>query len=323
MNQVLEVLHQGALGTVQDGGRLGQRHLGIPPAGALDKAALQLANRLLDNLPNTPVLECLAGARFRALVPVQIGMAGFGHARAWRAQAGEIVEISAALAGVWSYLALPGGVDAARWLGSSSVCLRAGIGSALAKGMPIACASDPLGAWRQGIVQRSPISPLWATQKPLYDDSLWVKARPPARSLLDYTRHRPEGWPPTATCGQATEDLTIRARPIRVWPGPQYAQFSAQARQSLCRQAWQVTRQSDRSGYRLEGEPLHVPEQELFSEPVRIGAIQVPPDGQPIVCLNDGPTVGGYPKIGIIDPADLRFLVQTRPGETLRFTIVP
>lgn len=247
---------------------------------------MQLANRLLDNRTDAPVLECLAGARFRVLAPVQVALSGFGHAHAWLAQPGEIVEITAAAPGVWSYLALPGGVDAPRWLESTSVCLRAGIGSALAKNANIACVSDPLGAWRAGIVRRYPDISLADTGSPLHDDP-----------------------------------LAVGALPIRLWPGPQWAQFSAQAKKSLCAQAWQVSRQSDRSGYRLEGEALAVPDRELFSEPVRIGTLQVPPDGQPIVCLNDGPTVGGYPKIAVIDPLCLRLLVQTRPGSTVRFTL--
>lgn len=280
MNASLEILHRGPLCRVQDAGRPGFRYLGIPPAGAMDPTAMHEANRLLDNRPNAPILECLTGARLRVLLPTQIALTGFGHARAWLAHPGEIVDITADLPGVWHNLALPGGVDAPRWLESASVCPRAGIGSPLAKGQHIAGVADPLSAWRVGITRRYP-----AVTVP---EPVGTQTTPP---------------------------------PIRIWPGPQWAQFSAQARKAFLAQPWRISRQSDRSGYRLEGERIAVPELELSSEPVRIGAIQVPADGQPIVCLNDGPTVGGYPKIGVIDPNDLRRLVQTRPDESLHFTI--
>jgi len=274
MNAVLEILHHGALCTVQDGGRPGQRHLGIPPAGALDRAALALANRLLDNSRHAPALECLVGTRLRALAPVQVALAGRDHARAWVLAPGACIEITPDWPGVWHYLALPGGIAAPHWLGSASVCVRAGIGAPLRHGDRVSAQAAALSAWPPGIRGR-------------------YLAEPAPHDALS----------------------------IRVWPGPQWAQFSAQARKSLCAQTWQISRQSDRSGYRLEGEPLPVPDRELFSEPVRIGAIQVPPDGRPIVCLNDGPTVGGYPKIGVIDPDDLHRVVQTRPGAPVRFRI--
>ncbi len=272
---ILERLSPSTLCTVQDAGRPGLRPLGIPPAGAMDAMAMRMANRLLDNRANAPVLECLAGARFRVMQPVQLALAGWGHARAWLAQVGEIVEITADLPGVWSYIALPGGVASPHWLGSASICRRAGIDIPPDEGRHISSLGDPLSAWRTGITRRYPA---------------------------------------------ATDSIPHEA-PLRVWPGPQWAQFPARARKALLAQMWQISRQSDRSGYRLTGDALAVPTEELFSEPIRIGAIQVPPNGQPVVCLNDGPTVGGYPKIAVIDPSDLSRLVQTRPGSTLRFTL--
>ena len=103
--------------------------------------------------------------------------------------------------------------------------------------------------------------------------------------------------------------------PFRVWPGPQREIFS----DAFFEQEWTVTTQSNRVGYRLLGEPLNSPTQELLSEPVRVGTIQVPENGQPIVTMRDGPTVGGYPKLGMVDPADLSWLTQCRPGQKIRF----
>ena len=80
-----------------------------------------------------------------------------------------------------------------------------------------------------------------------------------------------------------------------------------------------MSSQSDRVGYRLEGSPLTSRLPQLISEPVRLGTIQVSESGAPIVTMRDGPTVGGYPKLGVVAPADLSWLAQCRPGQTVQF----
>ena len=109
---------------------------------------------------------------------------------------------------------------------------------------------------------------------------------------------------------------------LRVWPGPQADWFTAEAGKAFFEQSWIVSSQSDRTGYRLNGNGIDVPEREVISEPVRIGSIQVPPNGRPIVTMRDGPTVGGYPKLGMVYPRDLSWLVQCRPGQSVRFRLV-
>jgi biotin-dependent carboxylase-like uncharacterized protein len=110
---------------------------------------------------------------------------------------------------------------------------------------------------------------------------------------------------------------------IRVVRGPQWDQFSGAARQVFIEGRYQVARASDRMGYRLEGPviPLERPTS-LPSEAACAGAIQVPGDGQPIVLMPDGPTVGGYPKIAVVLEADLGILAQAVPGRGVRFEAV-
>ena len=118
-------------------------------------------------------------------------------------------------------------------------------------------------------------------------------------------------------CGSASwsEIRNYSAPPtLRVWPGPQRDLFS----DAFLAYEWIVTTQSNRVGYRLAGDPLAFEKRELLSEPVRVGTIQVPENGLPIVTMRDGPTVGGYPKPGMIDPADLSWLTQCRPGQRIR-----
>lgn len=110
--------------------------------------------------------------------------------------------------------------------------------------------------------------------------------------------------------------------PIRVWPGPQWNDFPAADRESFLKAEWKVSASSDRVGYRLEGPVLRADPPEIVSEPVLEGSIQVPQNGQPILTMRDGPTIGGYPKIALVDPPDLCRAAQVRPGRTLRFELI-
>ncbi|MDR7462874.1 MAG: urea amidolyase, partial [Armatimonadota bacterium] len=83
-----------------------------------------------------------------------------------------------------------------------------------------------------------------------------------------------------------------------------------------------VTARSDRSGYRLEGPRVaHAGAGEILSEGMVVGAVQVPPSGQPIVLMPDGPTTGGYPVLAVVVEEDLPRLAQKRPGERVRFQL--
>ena len=83
-----------------------------------------------------------------------------------------------------------------------------------------------------------------------------------------------------------------------------------------------MTTQSDRVGYRLSGEPSQHNIGELLSEPVLAGTIQVPTNGHPIVTMRDGPTIGGYPKLGVLEAEDISWLAQVQPGRKVRFQLI-
>jgi len=106
---------------------------------------------------------------------------------------------------------------------------------------------------------------------------------------------------------------------LQVWPAPQTNLFSEADRKRFFGAVWTMSSHSDRVGYRLVGKPLESTPAQILSEAVRVGTIQVPENGLPIVTMKDGPTVGGYPKLGVIDPADLSWLAQCRPGQAVRF----
>ena len=110
---------------------------------------------------------------------------------------------------------------------------------------------------------------------------------------------------------------------VGVWPGPRLSWFSEDAMSVLTSAAWTVSGDASRVGVRLDGPALRrrIPG-ELPSEGVLLGAIQVPPDGRPVVMLADHPTTGGYPVVAVVDPAGIPRLVQSRPGSTVRFRVV-
>lgn len=274
MTAALEIISPGLLATIQDGGRPGWRRFGIPPGGVMDRGAWHTANRLLHNALDAPVLECLQGTSLRATREITVATSGAWGAIAWAAKPGEIIEFPPTLAGVWHYLALPGGIAADSFLNSTSVCVRAQIGMPLGKGSSLACHGNPSSNLPAGVKCRHPI----------FDD-----------------------------------DFVLPSDALRVWPGPQWDQFDRTAQDAFLGQPWKISARSDRTGYRLEGRAIKAPKEELVSEPVRIGSVQIPPNGQPLITLHDGPTVGGYAKIALIEPADLSRFVQTRPGRSIRF----
>ena len=282
---ILRVVDPGFGMAIHDQGRHGWRRFGLPQGGAMDDHAAAAANRLLQNAPWAPVIECLwQGGKIEALASVWIALAGadtlanFPRWRALQLKAGEVLTMPHNQGGVWTYVAVEGGFLAPHWFDSASVLPSAGMGGPLRRG---------------DLLFRQPAEPRF---------SLPPGVRGRVSSIDDQ------------------RDYTVPP-PIRVWPGPQSDWFDPTAVDRFFGTAWVVGSQSNRVGYRLEGPPIPCPDRELISEPVRVGSIQIPPSGQPLVLLRDGPTIGGYPKIGLIHHDDISWLVQTRPGAPIRFDL--
>jgi biotin-dependent carboxylase-like uncharacterized protein len=112
-------------------------------------------------------------------------------------------------------------------------------------------------------------------------------------------------------------------RELRVRLGPRTDWFEAGAVEALDRSSYVVGSASNRIGLRLEGERIRWREKvELPSEGMVLGAVQVPPNGQPVVFLNDHPTTGGYPVIGVVAREDLATCAQLRPGDRITLRVV-
>ena len=106
---------------------------------------------------------------------------------------------------------------------------------------------------------------------------------------------------------------------LQLLPGAQIRYFSGASLFAAFNHEWQVDQRADRMGIRLLGPRLHYQGQAMISEAISLGGVQVPPDGQPFVLLNDRQTLGGYPRLGNLTPLACARLAQCPPGQRLRF----
>ncbi|MDL4815847.1 5-oxoprolinase subunit C family protein [Actinomadura opuntiae] len=280
---MIEVVRPGPLATVQDLGRPGLAHLGVPHSGAADERALRLANRLVGNPESAACVEFTFGGgslRFHkgawvavtgAPVPVRIDGRAYGANAPCHVRRGGVVELGTPASGLRSYLAVRGGITVDRVLGSRSTDLLSGLGPA-----PLASGD------------RLPTGPVTGL------DAITVDVAP-APSL-----------PETPV--------------LRVLPGPRSDWFTEDAMAALTSTPYEVSPDGNRVGVRLDGPPLtRSRDGELGSEGMVTGSIQVPPSGLPIVFLADHPTTGGYPVIAVLASASVPDAAQLRPGQRVRF----
>jgi biotin-dependent carboxylase-like uncharacterized protein len=283
---VLEVVDPGLLLTVQDGGRVGLAHLGVPRSGACDPWGLATANLLADAAPDAAALEVtLAGCVLRATetCAVALGGADLGAELddgrplrpgvTYRIARGALIRFAGGSRGIRAYVAVPGGLAVDRTLGSAASYAAGGLGFAGGRSL---VAGDRVGSRRPGD--------------------------------LSSVGH---AWPG----GLAAHPMT-EAGPLAFVPGPDLHAAPPGALDAFEAAAWRVGPASDRMGLRLEGSALGRG-REIVSHPLVAGAVQVPPDGRPIVLLRDGPTIGGYPVLGVL--ADDPRVGQLRPGDEVRF----
>ncbi|WP_370600771.1 biotin-dependent carboxyltransferase family protein [Pseudomonas nitroreducens] len=283
----LKVLACGPLCLLQDGGRHGWQGLGVSPGGPADKHAAAWANRLLGNAPDAVLLEiALGGAELEAQVD--------------------------------TWLALSGAE------------------------LPLSLDGEPLLAWSRFRVragQRLKLGFARAGQRAYLAVAGGFRAEPVLGSVSTQTRERlgglagngqPLAMGDVLTCVADDERFTrgasvpwpyqpdYREAPIlRLLPGPDT--FTDEQRQAFFDQPWRISQQSDRMGVRLRGEALGAPRRQ-WSLGVVEGAIQVPPDGQPIILLADRQTMGGYPLLGVLHPLDIGRLAQCPAHSEVRFT---
>ena len=298
MTAALRVLAPGLMTTLQDLGRPGYQHLGVPVSGALDHVSLRAANLLVGNAAGVGALEiayqgptlqveadsvriAVAGGRatIDILPPDSDGSGGRRLAPYQSAHLlrGEVLKIGALTGSSVAYLAVEGGFDIAPVLGSQSTLIRASIGGLEGRALR---AGDVLPLRQGAAAEREEVM-----------------------------------LPPI--------DLSPRGR-VRVVLGPQDDYFTPAGLRALLESTYTVSQASDRMGMRLEGPPLEHSSKgyNIVSDGIAHGSIQVPGNGLPIILLADRQTTGGYPKVATVISADMPALGRMMPGARIAFEAV-
>jgi 5-oxoprolinase (ATP-hydrolysing) subunit C len=290
----VEIVRPGMLTTVQDRGRPGLGRFGVSPSGAMDPLALRVANLLVGNDPEAPALEITGpGTELLFLSDTQFALAGadlgaeldgapLPAVSATAACAGQQLAFTARVCGARATFALAGGLELRAVLGSASTDVAAGLGGL--DGRPL----------RRG--QRlAPSIPL-AGSRPA------AAARSP--SLL------------AATLLSAYGDKAV----LRFVPADE-AGIPPGSRAAFVTTGYRLSPHSNRTGYRFAGTPLPtLAEPDRLSEPTAPGALQLPPDGLPILLMADRNTTGGYPLLGHLAAVDRPKAAQLWPGDEVRFS---
>lgn len=283
--RVIEVLRAGLCDLVMDGGRSGYTHLGVPSGGAADALALRWANRLVGNVDGAAGLEITLKGPVLAFP-----------------QGGAVALIGAPFAASRS------SGDAVDW--NETLIM------APDEQLDIGAASSGCRCWLavQGGIEVPEVMRSRSTFLPAGFGGLDGRALKAGDQLAlgeaSIAQRVLRIQPPFAN----------ESAPLYVVPGPQVAHFTDAGLAAFFNSTYRVDSASDRRGIRLQGAPVPVAAQDgIATQAVLSGAIQVPPDGQPIILGWDGPVTGGYPVIAGLVSADLARLAQLKPGDAVRF----
>ena len=285
---MIELLNVPSLLTVQDSGRPGYRKLGVPLSGFMDDYSARIANYLVGNPGNAPLLEfLLAGPTVRFNASAVFAVVGDVDGRlngipiepwtSYWAKRGDVLEVGTLRNGLYGYIAFAGGIKCERLLGSCSAYPKANLGRPLKVGDRLSLGYAIL-AGRGG-------------------------------------RYLPPELRP---------DYSSKEREILVVLGPNLEHFTDGGVETFLNSEYTVTPEIDRMGYRLDGPAIEHSSlgADIVTEPLMPGTVQVPASGRPIVMMKDAQTTGGYAKIATVVSADLPLLAQSRPGTRVRFRAV-
>ncbi len=282
----MQVLATGPLATVQDLGRPGHAHWGVGVSGAADRAALRLANRLVGNPEGAAGVEAtFGGLALRPTADVLLALTGAPCPTTVAGRAvGFCAHVTVHRGEVLQLGAPTSGLR-------TYVAVRGGIDVPPVLGSR---ATDVLAGLGPPVLAAGAVLPVGAAPAGFAATDLAPVAVPPSGSVT-----------------------------VRVRLGPREDWFADAAR-SLVGRPWTASVDSNRIGLRLEGVPLvRARTDELPSEGMVRGAVQVPPSRLPTVLLADHPVTGGYPVVAVTLDADVDLLAQARPGQQVRFSVVP
>lgn len=295
----LSIVSPGVLSLLQDAGRFGQGQLGLTQGGPVDGHSFRWANALVGNPVNSTLIEhSIGGLILQAQAPCTVAVTGATLTLSHNGQAvpcwqaitlatGDELALGIFSRGLRAYIAVAGGIMVTPQFGSTATVLREGIGG------PKLQAGDVLPLASTAISSTFATAS-FATKRLASGNSIATRSLPPENTSLT----------------------------LRLLEGYQAALFSNSQRARFYLNSYTVTKQCDRMGYKLSGSAIACSSSQLLSEGISYGAVQIPPDGQPIVLLNDRQTLGGYPKIGNVLSLDCWQLAQAAPGTLVQFSPV-
>lgn len=296
---MLTVLKRGFFTTVQDQGRYGYQKDGVVVSGVLDDYAHRIANYLVGNCENSPTLEItLNGPQLQFHIDAIIAICGGNLSPSingrplpmWKSiliKKDTVISFGKCLAGARSYLAVSGGFHVPKVMKSASTYVRGKFGGVDGRTLQL---NDKLT-----------FGPIRKLNKRIFEK---------------LTESTVANWSVPYQCIYSN-------KLIRVMKGRQYEKFTDISRTNFFKSPYTITTESDRMGYRLKGIPLALQrDEEMLSEAVTFGTIQITTDGHPIILLADRQTTGGYPKIAQVASVDFPSLAQMKPGDRIDFEFI-
>lgn len=287
MRQIaFEFLKPGLQTTIQDAGRFGYQHFGLPVSGAMDQMSFRQANELVSNPPDTPVFEiALLGPTIKIKGPCQIAITGANLSpkinsepiamyETINVEDGDLLSFGRLLNGCRAYLAVRGKWLLNKWLGSYS-----------------ALAIPNLAVTVDQVIKKGSRIDFEGT------------------NIIEKKRLDKKHWP------KPNEIINIS-----VYPGPEFDLFTNHHIAFFFSRIFNIDSQSNRMGYRLNDPiPNYKITKELISSAVFPGTIQITNTGQPIILMRDAQTTGGYYRIACVGASDINLLAQLKPGNKIRF----
>ena len=293
----LEVVNPGFLSLIQDLGRHGSAYLGLSPGGPIDLHAFCWGNKLLGNSANAAAIEITLGQdSFKATKDTLLALTGAEMQATvddqpqpnWHTfvlKKGQVLSLGIAHSGLRAYVSVAGGIKVPLVFNSAATVCRNQLGG-------LAEANNEFGLGNKlRQADQLPVNDLALTGSPLIHHGV------PVRYVPTYPA-----------------EITIC-----LIESYQCDAFNDQQKALFYQSQYQVTPHSDRMGIRLAGPSISSELSGIVSEGIALGSVQIPPDGQPIILLNDRQTLGGYPKLGCIARRDLSKIAQARPGTIVRF----
>ena len=289
--KLCKVTSPGFFTTVQDSGRLGFQRYGVPVSGAMDGYAFTAANLLVGNKPNDACLEAtLLGPELLFLSKTQVAVTGAAFSPTVNREA----------VACWQTLQIRDGdllsLGSPRNGCRAYLAMRGGIEVAMVLGSKSTYVRGSFGGFQGRQLKTGDV----------------LEVQEPAKPLARSYSMPPELIPNYS--GELTVEVTL---------GPQTRYFTDQGLETFLSSVYEVTSESDRMGYRLDGAEVELKDAlSMVSDAIVVGAVQVPRDGKPIILMRDAQTTGGYPKIAVVTTPDISRLGQAKPNNKIRFAEV-